>query len=138
MKAKEVIAGRYKVLGTMEQDTCPALEFLLEDEANTRASRNGLLLMLQHVAANGFDGIPAAWSHEVNKDEGIYEFIKGPLRLFYFKGVGNSIAVCTGGIRKKTKKVDKPSVDYAIRMKKKYWDALDKGSLEIIKDEDHN
>ena len=60
----------------MEQDTCPALEFLLEDEANTRASRNGLLLMLQHVAANGFDGIPAAWSHEVNKDEGIYEFIK--------------------------------------------------------------
>ncbi|WP_239224547.1 type II toxin-antitoxin system RelE/ParE family toxin [Comamonas aquatica] len=121
----------------MEQESCPAVDFLTNEEANTKASRSGLLVMLQHVAANGFDNIPALWSHEVNKKEGIYEFIKGPLRLFYFKGEGNCIAVCTGGARKKGQKVDKASVDHAIRMKAMYWDAVKSGKLEIQKDEDH-
>lgn len=137
MKVQEVFADRYQVLGAMTQASCPAIDFLTNGEANTEASRQGLLVMLQHVAANGFDDIPTAWSHEVDKKEGIYEFIKGPLRLFYFKGQGNSIAVCTGGSRKKGQKADKAQVAQAIQLKCEYWRAVKSGNLEIQKDEDH-
>ena len=92
--------------------------------------------MLQHVAAHGFAGIPHAWTHEVNKEHGIYEFIKGPLRLLFFKGQGDSIAVCTSGVRKKGQKADKAAVAQAIKMKDAYWQAVNQGTLEIIEDED--
>ncbi len=135
MKVQQVIADKYTVLGVMDKDQCPTVDFLLEREAQTQASRTGLLQMLEHVAAHGFAGIPAAWTHEVNKENGIYEFIKGPLRLLFFKGQGESIAVCTTGVRKKGQKADKAAVAQAIRAKDAYWLAITQGTLEIVEDE---
>jgi hypothetical protein len=120
----------------MDGDACAADDFLYEGEATTGAARVGLSVMLQHIADLGPQEVPPGWSHEANKRHGIYEFIKGPLRLFYFKGQGNTIAICTGGGRKKGKKADKALVAAAIREKQRYMQALNDNTYEEIEDDD--
>lgn len=85
----------------MEGDECPALDFLTDGEETTRSSREGLAYMLGKVAEMGFDKLPVKWCHEANKRHHIYEFSKGQLRLFYFKGADDEIAICSGGVMKK-------------------------------------
>ncbi len=125
MQVKILAKGKYKVVGAMEGDTCPAEDFLHIGEKATIASRSGLLLMLQHAADVGLDQLPSAWQHEANKKEKIYEFIKGDLRLFFFKGANGDIAVCTGGAFKKGQKADKSAVKKAIAMRATYMASQD-------------
>lgn len=91
--------------------------------------------ILGHVAEKGLQNVPSAWFHEADKAKGIYEFIKGPLRLFFFKGQGNDIAVCTAGIRKKADKADKKSVNKADAWRNDYFAAIDNTTLEVVEDE---
>jgi hypothetical protein len=136
MQVQILLSSTYEIVGAMDGDTCPSQDFLHQGEANEAASRSGLLAMLGHVAQNGLQGVPAAWSHEVNKLEGIYEFTKGQLRLFYFKGDRSQIVVCTTGGRKKGKKVDPKAVAVAIAFKKRYLEAVKAKTLEVLSDED--
>lgn len=126
----------YRVVGVMEGDQCAAEDFLLQGERSTAASREGLVTMLGYVATNGLQNMPNAWSHEADKPAGIYEFIKGPLRLFYFKGLNGEIAVCTSGVRKSGQKADKAAVAHAIAMKKQYMTAVKNNTYEVAEDED--
>ncbi len=120
----------------MDGDECPAEQFLITGESATKASRIGLFSMLQFVAERGLHAAPAAWHHEVNKEQGIYEFKKGDLRLFFFKGSEGTIAVCTTGILKKGQKVDAASVSKAARLKSEYEVAIRKNTYEVVDDED--
>lgn len=123
MEVKILAQDKYKVVGTMDGDACPAEEFLLKGESSTSSSRHGLAEMLGHVAKSGLDQLPAAWTHEANKKGKVYEFIKGNLRLFFFKGNNGDIAVCTGGVVKKGQKADKAAVKKAIAMREQYMAA---------------
>lgn len=116
----------------MDADVCEAESFIVDGEKNTVAYRRGLKVMLETVAEHGLAEIPDAWSHEASKQDQVYEFIKGPLRLFYFKGVDGQIAVCTSGVRKSGKKADKASVSKAAALRKAYMAAHDSKQLEII------
>lgn len=136
MKLKVLAEGEYEIVAVMDGDACPAEAFLIEGPPDTDAARAGLVVMLEHVAQNGFHGVPGKWCHEANKKEQVYEFIKGPLRLFYFKGNGKQIAVCTGGARKKGNKADSGAVAIAAGMRKAYFEALDENTLEIVSDEE--
>ena len=136
MKVKVLVNDAYRVVGVMEGDRCSAEDFLLQGERSTSSYREGLVTMLQYVAANGLHNMPNVWSHEVDKQSGIYEFIKGPLRLFYFKGLNGEIAVCTSGVRKSGQKVDKTAVAHAIAMKKQYMNAVKHNTYEVAEDED--
>ena len=91
--------------------------------------------MLMSVAESGLQTVPHKWSHEVNKREQIYEFIKGPLRLFYFKGEGRQIAVCTSGGRKSGQKTDKAAVAKAVNMRAAYFKAVQNNTLQVMSDE---
>jgi len=119
----------------MDGDDCPAEQFLAEGEAATEGARTGLVQILEFLAENGLGKASHAWLHEANKDEQIYEFIKGPLRLFFFKGNAGQIAVCTGGGRKKGRKADKAAVANAAILRSQYQAAIEKDTLEIIEDE---
>lgn len=119
----------------MDGDECPAETFLLQGEATTRSYRLGLFQMLTHVAEVGLAQAPSPWFHEANKEHGIYEFIRGPLRLFFFKGRNGEIAVCTSGVRKKGQKADKSSVLNAIRCKAAYEAAHTAKTYQVIQDE---
>jgi len=120
-------------LAVMNGDDCPAEEFMLNGEKSTEAARFGLLKLLEYVASNGLQ--PAKWWHEADKELEIFEFIKGPLRFFFFKGKGNDIAVCISGVRKKTQKADKRSVQNAAEWRNAYFEALNNSELEVVTDE---
>lgn len=92
--------------------------------------------MLEHVATRGLDGVPVKWFHEASKEEKIYEFIKGPFRVFFFKGEGTQIAVCTSHARKSGKKADKKSVAHAARLRTAYMSAVQTDTLRVEIDDD--
>lgn len=135
MKSKVLADARFRVVGVMDGDVCPAELFLSVGEESTKASRYGLFAMLQHVAKEGLQGIPSAWWHEANKSLGIYEFRKGNLRLFFFKGQRGEIAVCTSGVMKKGQKADTGAVERASRLRKQYETAIENNTYEVVDDE---
>lgn len=114
----------------MTSNGCPAESFIAEGEAAYEASRYGLADILQRVAEQGLDVLSSKQTHEVDKRRKIYEFIKGDLRLFYFKGQGNVIVVCVAGVVKKGQKVDKKAVTQAAKWKDAYEAAMRNGNLE--------
>ena len=134
MKIKVLYSEKYKVLGVMDGRACPSEDFLNDGEDDTYASRQGLKIFLEKVAESGLDGCPSAWFKVANKAEGIYEFKKGRLRLFFFRGQGNSIAICTTGNVKKTQKADRSSINAAIEYRKEYKTALKDNTLEMVED----
>lgn len=136
MRTKVLVQDAYRIVGIMDGDECPAEDFLLNGESSTAAARVGLLTMLEHIASCGLQHAPPSWFHEANKEDAIYEFIKGPLRLFFFKGLNGDIAVCTSGIRKQGKKADKASVSRAASLRAAYLTAIRTNDYEVIEDED--
>lgn len=88
--------------------------------------------ILQYVAENGLQKAGPKWTHEADKALKIYEFIKGPLRLFFFKGEGGQIAVCTAGVRKSGNKADKASVKKAYDLSVEYDKAIKAYTLKVV------
>lgn len=135
MRVKVLAEDSYRVVAVLNADECPAEAFILEGEASTRAARSGLLEMIGHVASRGLQNVSSTWFHEVDKKNGIYEFIKGPLRLFFFKGNGTDIAICTSGVRKSGQKVDSQSVAKAAKWRADYFAAQMNNTYEVVEDE---
>lgn len=135
MQVQIIAEAKFRVVGVVEGGSCAALDFLSQGEAQTEASRLGLIEMLQFIAENGLDEAPSKWFHEVDKNSSIYEFIKGPLRLFFFKGKNGDIAICTTGLRKKSQKVDKGAVTKAISQKNLYLESIDSNTYTVISNE---
>lgn len=133
MKVRTLAEGAlFDIVGVMDGDSCPSYEFLHRGEANMRAARDGLLLLLDRVADDGWENLSTALVKQVDKREKIYEFRKGDLRLFFFKGNGRQVAVCSTGVIKKTQKVDHLAVSRAAAWRGKYLAALKNGLLEVI------
>lgn len=132
MRVKQLAANRFEVVGVMDGDTCPAELFLLAGEKATEANRLGLIQILEKVAERGLDGVPSACVHEANKSKKIYEFKKGPLRLFFFKGKNGQIVVCTSGVRKSGQKADKAAVKRSARWREEYYTALENDALTTV------
>lgn len=132
MKVKVLAEHTYQVVAVVHGDRCDAEDFLLTGDATTSAMRRGLFEMLKAVAERGLQGVPSLWWHEVDKPNGIYEFSKGALRLFFFKGADRQIAVCVSGIRKTSQKVDKGAVRTATSTKANYFNAVQSGNCEVI------
>lgn len=135
MRLKLLFEDNFQIVAVMDGDECPADKFINNGEDNQKA-RLGLQEMLGHVAEKGLAEVPSGWFHEANKKERIYEFIKGDLRLFFFKGEGKQIAICTSGVRKKGQKADKAAVAKAADSRKTYIAAIAANTIEVIHDED--
>lgn len=132
MEILRLAESKYQVVAVMDGTSCPALDFLLHGEAATESARHSLIEILQHVSEKGLHGIPPAWVHEANKKHGIYEFIKGRLRLFFFKGENGQIAVCTSGVIKKGQKADKGAVQKAAEYKSQYYIDMKNNNLQVV------
>ncbi|MHB1267826.1 MAG: hypothetical protein ACYCY2_09540 [Acidithiobacillus ferriphilus] len=133
MRLKGLITRRkFRVVGVMVKETCPAERFVTSGEKQYQAYRTGLQGFLRRAADEGIDPFPSSALHLVNREEGIYEFIKGPLRLLFFKGIEGEIVVCTGGYIKKSQKADHLMVAGAIRMKQNYLEAKENHTVEVI------
>jgi hypothetical protein len=133
MRLKGLITCRkFRVVGVMVKETCPAERFVISGEKQYQAYRIGLQGFLKRAADEGIDRFPSSALHLVNREEGIYEFIKGPLRLLFFKGIEGELVVCTGGYIKKKQKADHLIVAEAKRMKRDYLKAKKERIVEVI------
>lgn len=89
--------------------------------------------MFNEVAAHGFVNITDATSHLVDKDEHIYEFVKGDFRFYYFKD-GGKVIICTECLRKKGQKANSSAVARSIAFKSEYKRSLvDKSLTRLLK-----
>lgn len=132
MKIQALFTDAYQIVAVLDGDDCPAQDFLTNRGADQEANSTGLLEMMGHISKSGFRNTPSKWTHEANKNNGIYELIKGRLRLFYFHGKGNQIIVCTGGAVKNGKKANPQEVAKAIKYKEDYFKAIEGNTLELI------
>ncbi len=137
MKIAVLLQRRYRIAAVKEDDgTCPALDFLAGIGAQFKASATGLLALLEHIADCGLGGLSSKLCHCVNRKHGIYELIKGRLRLFFFKGDGGIVLIATHGIIKKSQKTPRQDIDRAIAAKKAYDQAKAENRLVIEREDD--
>ena len=95
----------------------PVLDFLAQYASGPDSkSVAGYKAIWARYAENGRSAFTTDLLHEVDKNDAIYEFIKGRLRVFcYFAGDGG--VVLTNGTLKQGNKVDSAAVAEAIRTK---------------------
>ncbi len=130
-------SNQYKVGAVGNLAACEAMEFLTRPEASYQASADGLLVLLERISHEGLSSISDVLSHCVDKNEKIYELIKGKLRLFYFKTEDDFLIICTTGLIKKTQAVDQKHVRKAIRLKHEYLEAVKQKTLIVIEENEN-
>jgi len=83
------------------------------------ASARGFKKLFERYADGGRAKLPGDVFHEVDKPNGIWEFIKGDLRLFCF--FDGATVVLSHGAIKKSQKVDPSEVSRAVSCKTQYF-----------------
>jgi hypothetical protein len=131
-KKDRAITPRFKVLAVANGDKCAAHDFIFIGQKSTESTRDGLLVYLERMSELGFcEDTQALYKiARKDKDGNIFEFKKGDLRLFFFKGVGVEIIICTDGVMKKTNKADKHQVDRAMKLRDEYFEASKNSTLD--------
>jgi phage-related protein len=117
MRAKPVKSGQWKVVAACrDSGKCELLDFLKDVPENMQAWKDGILLLMAR-AANDPMG-PKSLSKEVCHDlgDGIWEFIRGRLRVLWFEHEGH-VVVCTHGFVKKSQKTPASEIDRAKRVR---------------------
>ena len=116
-----------------ESGESPLLD-LLEDQAGSRrADVSGMITLFERAAIAGPRALPKTLVHEAG--EGIWEFVKGKLRVLFFE-VDGRLVVCSHAFRKKTQQTPSRERDKAIRLRQRYEAARLGGTLEFIENED--
>lgn len=89
-----------------------------------------MLALFDRVAEHGPQNLPDEISHQVS--EGIFEFIRGRLRVFWFYDDGR-LVVCTHGLLKKTQKTPQADIEEAKKARDAYFAA--KRSMSFVVEE---
>jgi hypothetical protein len=125
------------VLDESDEDiSCPLVDFLAGLGKQHEGSVSGLFDFFGRFAVSGRDTFNDELCHYVDKDEKIWEFIKGDIRVLWFYGNGSRIIICSHAFIKKGRKTPKKEVDRAISAKKVYEKSVKKGCIEIIEESD--
>jgi hypothetical protein len=118
--------GAYRIcaltkVGDTWEVTCPAVEFLQQQAAIKSYSSmcKGFAVIFGRYAMGGRQAITAEMFHEVDKPNGIWQFIKGDLRLLCF--VEKNDVFITDGYVKKSQKADRSEVARAVAAKNNYF-----------------
>ncbi len=120
----------------MDGDGCPLIDELRNTASNMRAYARGLDALFRRYSESGRMHLPTDLFHEVDKNEGIWEFIKGRLRVFCFVAPDDgSVLILSHHIVKQTQKTQKADIEAAIRTKKSYVAAQIKGQVEFLSEE---
>lgn len=115
---REVLA----ILEGGDPEICPTMQFLGSQSKENSGSAKGFKVLFKRYASNGRQGLSSELFHEVDKNEKIWEFIKGSLRIFCFEDAGGVVILSHGAI-KKSQKANPREVARAIRNKALYLKA---------------
>lgn len=130
--------GKFSVTAYAEHSgdewVVPLVEFLSGlEEKQYGGMVDGIFALFAHFSEVGTH-IGKDLCHLVDQGQGIYEFIKGDLRVLWFYAKGQKgIVVCSHGFVKKGQKTPNKEKKKAIRLKQAYEDG--KRKLNIIKEQ---
>jgi hypothetical protein len=120
---------RWRVAALAEPAAIPALDFLMEAPADFRGSAKGMWALFDRYAEGGRQKLTAELFHEASRNDEIWEFIKGRLRVYCFIDDG-ALVLLTHGAIKKTRKADGSEVARAVRLRNEYVAAKQSGDLQ--------
>lgn len=123
MNLQPLFESQYRVMAIVVGGSCPVDDFLSDLSDTTQLARMAISSWLESIAETGLHAAPVAWYKVANRENGIYEFKKGDIRVFFFKGKSNEVVVCTCGVVKKGQKADPQAVQASIRAKNKYFNS---------------
>lgn len=118
-----------------DEDCCPLTDFLAGLESKYKGSASGMFDLFERFSQSGRDTFNDDLCHYVDKNEKIWEFIKGDIRVLWFYGQGSRIIVCSHGFLKNSRKTPKNEVNQAIAAKKEYEDAASRNKVVIVSGE---
>lgn len=136
MRLKVLFEDQYTISAVMDDGACVVENALLSVDPQYGSYCDGLLDLLERAAEGGLQQFSSKQTHYINEDPKIYEFVRGPLRLVYFHGVGNTVVVCTELALKKTQKADKALVQRAIKLRNAYFESIESKTLIEVRDHD--
>lgn len=140
MYLKPIIKGRWTIYEVCNSDgTSPLLAWCNGLNKNYKGSVKRLFATLSQVASTqqGPTLLPKERSHEANKNESIFEFIAGDLRLFWFYSKHQKkVIICGCQHLKKSPKANKIEVNRIIKIKKEYADAAIANNITYFDDEE--
>lgn len=138
MKLKLLHRDKFKIAATMNGSECEVEAFFDEAISNSsyEASAEGLIVLIERMAKDGLDGLSTHIWHLVDKDNKIFELIKGDLRLLFFKGNGDILVIASHGFIKKTQKTPENEKNKAIRRKKQYQKDHDSRNIELFEEQE--
>lgn len=121
------------VAAIMDDGACPLIDGLRAVSADMQASAKGLDVLFRRYAEQGRQGLTSALFHEVDKNEGIWEFIKGRLRVLCFEDPADgSVIILSHYFVKQTQKTPKSEVQSAVRARDSYIAAKKSGQVEFV------
>ena len=125
-------------MARMDRNGCCALEEQLVEMAADPKLKGyvaGFSALWERIPAVGPRHLPTALYHCVDDTHGIYEFIKGPLRLLCFEAAGR-LVVCSHVLRKKSQKIRSQDKAIAIAVRAEFLSALAAGRVEFVEEEE--
>jgi len=120
----------YEVCG--EDGNSPFLVWARSLNKKYGGSLRRLLAIIDQISGNpnGPRLLPMDMSHEANKENSIYEFIAGDLRLLWFYSEHEKkVIICSCQHVKSGRKVNKQEINRIINLKKTYSEAFSSGSI---------
>lgn len=136
MKLRIIEQGKNRVSATLnESGCCEVLDFLATAPSNYQSSAKGFKSLFQRYAQGGRQMLTDATFHEASRENDIWEFIKGQLRIYCFKDSNGQVVILSHGIIKKSQKAKKQDIERAVTLREQYLKAKDNGTLEEINNE---
>lgn len=111
--------------------TCPVLTFLHTQPPNRQASAKGFPALFRRYAQLGRAGLTEDQFHLANREEKIWEFRKGALRVFCFEDGDGRLIILTHGAAKASQKVKASDIKTATEVKRRYLSAKAGGHLTL-------
>lgn len=110
---------------------CPVLDFLHTQPPNRQASAKGFAALFRRYAQLGRAGLTEDQFHLANREEKIWEFRKGALRLFCFEDGDGGLVILTHGAPKESQKVKASEIRTAVEARRRYLSAKAGGQLTL-------
>jgi hypothetical protein len=115
------------------REDCQLLDFLNNLPKQYHGSVVNLVAMLNTISDGSLNPrlLPDDKCHQIDKNNKIWEFIAGDIRVtwFYTKG---KIIICSEGLIKKSKKTPKKVIDKAVNLKKLYKQEYGEKSIKVL------
>lgn len=139
MRLKTLEKGLFNVVSVVTQsgEETEIEEFLSGLEHQYSSTAKGFKSLFERYARSGRRELTTALFHEADKSQGIWEFVKGSLRVYCMLDGDGNVLLLSHGIIKKGQKAKKSDIERAIALRDRYDVAKKSGALTWVeKDND--